>query len=634
MRGHPVPFLLHQLLDPELGFGFDVTLKVMNGDGNHVVQGELKAHSIILALGSPVFRVSFYSQSGGWMSPKVEELKGASMKTAQWMLDFLYSKPDEECGWTGASAEELSQLASLADKLQIVQLQRKVEEMLQPLPKGRPDSTPASVEEGNLGLTKGLFYPSTLPSSSVPGRSTNQLAYLRDSVLPAVWKHQCAWPFQTPVVAQTEMFYKLDIPDYLKIIKHPMDFGTIKKRLENKYYWSAKECIGDFNKVFTNCYVYNKPGEDIVVMAETLEQLFLAKIRLMPKDEQEIDPGVPARGDQGNAGSMVLEGRALLKRRRRESTAGDEEKVMNNNNLRVDVDAKKYKDLVEKHENLVENHENLVEKHDGLVKKHGDLVDKLRDKVECRVCYDVPQKPPILVCPKGHVICEGCARNNCPTCGGKMAGGKSILALTVIENIDHECHHQGCDDFFPLAMLEEHQAGCGQRLVKCPGFCPVKVPLVSLKNHAIACCAEIAPHHMPRQITYIIDERTQSFISEGKNFMWKIKGTIFEEETFLLKVMRAGQGQWSLLVQMVGSASEAAGFGVSIIVFKSEYGPEGKYSQRYIGDLCPIDVVTVEEAEELGTCLILKDVGMSKLFVQNAVTGLKEFSVSVNIFRN
>ena len=126
MRGHPVPFLLHQLLDPELGFGFDVALKVMNGDGNYVVEGELKAHSIILALGSPVFRVSFFSQSGGRMSSKVEELKGASMKTVQWMLDFLYSKPDEECGWSGASAEELSQLASLADRLQIVQLQRKV----------------------------------------------------------------------------------------------------------------------------------------------------------------------------------------------------------------------------------------------------------------------------------------------------------------------------------------------------------------------------------------------------------------------------------------------------------------------------------------------------------------------------
>ena len=53
---------------------------------------------------------------------------------------------------------------------------------------------------------------------------------------------------------------KLNIPDYHKIIKHPMDFGTIKKRLENNYYWSAKECIKDFNTVFTNCYVYNKVG--------------------------------------------------------------------------------------------------------------------------------------------------------------------------------------------------------------------------------------------------------------------------------------------------------------------------------------------------------------------------------------
>lgn len=57
-----------------------------------------------------------------------------------------------------------------------------------------------------------------------------------------------------------------------------MDLGTIKKRLENNYYWSAKECIQDFNTMFTNCYVYNKPGEDVVVMAQTLEKLFLTKV--------------------------------------------------------------------------------------------------------------------------------------------------------------------------------------------------------------------------------------------------------------------------------------------------------------------------------------------------------------------
>lgn len=57
-----------------------------------------------------------------------------------------------------------------------------------------------------------------------------------------------------------------------------MDLGTIKKRLENSYYWSGKECIQDFNTMFTNCYVYNKPGEDVVVMAQTLEKVFLTKV--------------------------------------------------------------------------------------------------------------------------------------------------------------------------------------------------------------------------------------------------------------------------------------------------------------------------------------------------------------------
>lgn len=48
--------------------------------------------------------------------------------------------------------------------------------------------------------------------------------------------------------------------DYHKIIKQPMDMGTIKRRLENNYYWGAAECMQDFNTMFTNCYIYNKVG--------------------------------------------------------------------------------------------------------------------------------------------------------------------------------------------------------------------------------------------------------------------------------------------------------------------------------------------------------------------------------------
>lgn len=36
--------------------------------------------------------------------------------------------------------------------------------------------------------------------------------------------------------------------------------GTIKRRLENNYYWGAAECMQDFNTMFTNCYIYNKVG--------------------------------------------------------------------------------------------------------------------------------------------------------------------------------------------------------------------------------------------------------------------------------------------------------------------------------------------------------------------------------------
>uniref|UniRef100_A0A3Q0SF72 Bromodomain containing 4 n=1 Tax=Amphilophus citrinellus TaxID=61819 RepID=A0A3Q0SF72_AMPCI len=116
-----------------------------------------------------------------------------------------------------------------------------------------------------------------------PKRQTNQLQYLLKVVVKTLWKHQFAWPFHAPVDA-----VKLNLPDYYTIIKNPMDMGTIKKRLENSYYWNAQECIQDFNTMFTNCYIYNKPGDDIVLMAEALEKVFLQKVSEMPQEETEI----------------------------------------------------------------------------------------------------------------------------------------------------------------------------------------------------------------------------------------------------------------------------------------------------------------------------------------------------------
>ena len=127
MSNHPRRFVPHQLLSPEFGCGHDVILRVFNGDGE--VEGDLKAHGIIMALGSSVLKEFLFSQSGELATWKVIEARGATLKIAKWMLDFLYLKPDVECSWDDASAEEIFQLAALADQFQIVELQEKVHKL-------------------------------------------------------------------------------------------------------------------------------------------------------------------------------------------------------------------------------------------------------------------------------------------------------------------------------------------------------------------------------------------------------------------------------------------------------------------------------------------------------------------------
>nr|DBA13720.1 TPA: hypothetical protein GDO54_017064 [Pyxicephalus adspersus] len=130
--------------------------------------------------------------------------------------------------------------------------------------------------------------PLEVTNPNKPRRKTNQLQYMQNVVVKTLWKHQFAWPFYQPVDC-----IKLNLPDYHKIIKNPMDMGTIKKRLENNYYWSANECMQDFNTMFTNCYIYNKSTDDIVLMAQAMEKIFLQKVAQMPQEEVELLPPIP-----------------------------------------------------------------------------------------------------------------------------------------------------------------------------------------------------------------------------------------------------------------------------------------------------------------------------------------------------
>lgn len=82
--------------------------------------------------------------------------------------------------------------------------------------------------------------------------------------------HPNAYFFSVPVDPQRD-----GAPDYFDIIKYPMDFGTIQKKLNQRAYSNINEFENDVRLVFNNCYTYNKSSKTVVYQtAKALERLW------------------------------------------------------------------------------------------------------------------------------------------------------------------------------------------------------------------------------------------------------------------------------------------------------------------------------------------------------------------------
>jgi hypothetical protein len=88
-------------------------------------------------------------------------------------------------------------------------------------------------------------------------------------LLAKIMKHRDAWAFIAPVDPVT-----LDLPDYLDVVSCPMDYGTIKKRLEEGYYSKPIDFAKDMRLVVGNALQYNKDGEKIWNSARRLSAVF------------------------------------------------------------------------------------------------------------------------------------------------------------------------------------------------------------------------------------------------------------------------------------------------------------------------------------------------------------------------
>ena len=86
-------------------------------------------------------------------------------------------------------------------------------------------------------------------------------------------KHKRAWPFASPVDPKA-----LKLGDYKKIVKKPMDLGSIKAKLEEDSYTDLEESGEEFYKdvtlTFDNAMLYNDEGDEIWEHAAALKTTF------------------------------------------------------------------------------------------------------------------------------------------------------------------------------------------------------------------------------------------------------------------------------------------------------------------------------------------------------------------------
>ncbi len=109
-----------------------------------------------------------------------------------------------------------------------------------------------------------------LVSSGSRSLSVRLVRYLVD--------HKFSWPFRAPVDAVA-----LGIPDYFKVIKHPMDLGTVQRKLALGEYSSTEAFAADVRLVWSNSRLYNAPVTEVHQLASELSNIFEKRYKHIPK---------------------------------------------------------------------------------------------------------------------------------------------------------------------------------------------------------------------------------------------------------------------------------------------------------------------------------------------------------------
>ena len=100
-----------------------------------------------------------------------------------------------------------------------------------------------------------------------------------DKILRYLMNHKEAGPF-----LQAVDWEAWGLVDYPRIIKHPMDMGTIRTKLAARKYATPEAFAHDVRLVWKNCRTYNQDGSQYYNLAVKFSKLFETRFRKISTD--------------------------------------------------------------------------------------------------------------------------------------------------------------------------------------------------------------------------------------------------------------------------------------------------------------------------------------------------------------
>jgi len=242
---------------------------------------------------------------------------------------------------------------------------------------------------------------------------------------------------------------------------------------------------------------------------------------------------------------------------------------------------------------LEKERNDLKEDRDSIKTKLSVLTSKLRDQVECPVCLEVPTSGPIHCCPNGHFVCSNCKEFHCPSCRCRMFSGKSLLAVTIIDNIEHKCRNEECGELLPLAEYKIHLKCCPHRVVSCPApseLCGKKVSLSKLYDHILSECDGSMNKNLNsifNNTAIILHDRRGIPVQTGSRHGLALD---WNEVKFYLSMEKANDCA-VFSVQLLESGVECTDYEATITVYRADdLKTEGKHVHRLVLEPLPVDI--------------------------------------------